>query len=230
MASVADGKASEGMDLYKKRVFDQASQKFLEASNGKPNDPKISYNLGNSRYREEKFEDALQNYSKSLSQKSHAALKQKSVYNMGNTLFRMKKFSESIDAYKKALTLDPNDMDAKFNLEFAREQIKKQKEQQQKGTTTDNKKDQKTSAQKQKNSNQDNDNESLKSKEIPPGTKQKNNDLKQNTFSANEVPLKKMTKEQAENRLQTLNEDLKRFQRKQALNMESLFNYQGNDW
>jgi Ca-activated chloride channel family protein len=49
---------------------------------------------------------------------------------MGNALFRINKLDESIVAYKKALELNPSDMDAKFNLEFAREQIKKKKEQQ----------------------------------------------------------------------------------------------------
>ena len=39
-----------------------------------------------------------------------------------------------------------------------------------------------------------------------------------------------MTKEEAEQRLSSLSEDIKKFQQKQALDMKSLFNYQGNDW
>ena len=39
-----------------------------------------------------------------------------------------------------------------------------------------------------------------------------------------------MTEEEAEQKLSTLTEDLKKFQRKQALDMKSLFTYQGNDW
>ena len=52
LASSANQKAMEGMDLYKQNAFDKASQKFLEAHQGKPNDPKILYNLGNSQYKE----------------------------------------------------------------------------------------------------------------------------------------------------------------------------------
>ena len=124
-ASTADGKAMEGMALYQKQKFNQASKKFLEARQGKPNDPKISYNLGNSRYKQGDYAKALQSYSRSVEQNSNSSTNQKANYNMGNALFKMNKLEESIVAYKKALELDPSDMDAKFNLEFVREQIKK---------------------------------------------------------------------------------------------------------
>ena len=129
-ASSADGKAMEGVALYQKKKFNQASEKFLEARQGKPNDPKISYNLGNSRYKQGDYEKALQSYSRSVEQNSNSSTNQKANYNMGNALFRMNKLEESIVAYKKALELDPSDMDAKFNLEFVREQIKKKKQNQ----------------------------------------------------------------------------------------------------
>ena len=99
IASSADENATKGMELYRKQVFDQARQKFLEARAGKPNDPKISYNLGNRRYKQGKFDIALQDYSKSADQKSNSSVKQKSTYNMGNTLYRMDKLDESVAAY-----------------------------------------------------------------------------------------------------------------------------------
>jgi len=124
-ASTADKKAAEGISLYQKQQFNKASEKFYEAHQEKPNDLKISYNLGNSRYKQGNYEKALQNYSKSMEQESNLSINQKTLYNMGNAFFRMNKFEESINAYKKALELNPSDMDAKFNLEFAREQVKK---------------------------------------------------------------------------------------------------------
>ena len=138
-ASTADGKAMEGMALYQKQKFNQASKKFLEARQGKPNDPKISYNLGNSRYKQGDYEKALQSYSRSTEEKPNSSINQKTNYNMGNALFRMNKLEESIVSYKKALELDPSDMDAKFNLEFVREQIKKKKQQQDESKKNKNK-------------------------------------------------------------------------------------------
>ena len=139
-ASAADRKAMEGMKLYHNEKFNQASKKFFQAHQGKPDDPKISYNLGNSRYKQGDYEKALQNYAKSLEQKSSIAINQKTYYNMGNVLFRMNKHEESISAYKKALELDPADMDAKFNLEFVREQVRNKKKNQSKSDKNQNNK------------------------------------------------------------------------------------------
>ena len=69
-----------------------------------------------------------------MEKETNNLIKQKSTYNMGNTLYRMNKLDESVLAYKKALELDSTDMNAKYNLEFVREQIKKkQKKRREKG-------------------------------------------------------------------------------------------------
>ena len=151
---------------------------------------------------------------------------------MGNALFRMNKLEESIMAYKKALELDPSDMESKFNLEFVREQIKKKKQNQNKSEK--NKEGPKPASQKDKNA----DNEGKQPNENTPSSKEPSNpknNLNQNEPKNNpprktETASGKMTKEEAEQRLSVLTEDLKQFQRKQALEMKSLFTYQGNDW
>jgi len=235
-ASTADGKAMEGMALYQKQKFNQASKKFLEARQGKPNDPKISYNLGNSRYKQGSYEKALQNYSRSVEQNFNSSTNQKANYNMGNALFRMNKLEESIVAYKKALELDPSDMDSKFNLEFVREQIKKKKQNQNKSKK--NKEGPKPASQKDKNADDErkqsnkNINKNTPSNKEPSNPKNNlnQNEPKNNPPRKTETASGKMTKEEAEQRLSVLTEDLKQFQRKQALEMKSLFTYQGNDW
>lgn len=239
MASSADGKAIKGMELYRKQEFNRASQKFLEARNGKPGDPKISYNLGNSRYKQGEFEKALQDYSRSVEQKSDSPMKQKAAYNIGNALFRMDKLDESVSAYKKALELDPNDMDAKFNLEFVREQIEKKKQEQQKQDKSKRgKEDQKSADKKNQNDNDQQNQTDSESKENDPSSKKKpelkdnreQNESQDDPSRSAEAPPENMTKDEAERRLSGLTEDLKKFQRKQALDMKSIFTYQGNDW
>ena len=231
LASSADGKAMEGMALYKKKAFEQASQKFLDARRDKPNDSKIIYNLGNSHYKQGKFKKALQAFSNLLNQKSDSAIKQKSVYNLGNTLFRMDKLEESIAAYKKALDLDPNDMDAKFNLEFARKKSEKKKEERQKKNKSDkDKKNKDDKNQQNQTKNQGNSNNPLNQQKPPFQDKQEQDNFQDNSSAIQQALQENMTKEEAEQKLSALTEDLKKFQRKQALDMRSIFTYQGNDW
>ena len=231
-----DGKAIEGVELYQKHMFDQASKRFLEAQQEKPNDPKISYNLGNSRYKQGSYEQALQSYSRSVEQKPSSSVNQRTQYNIGNTLFRMNKLEESIEAYKKALELDPDDMDSKFNLEFVREQIKKKKQEQNKSegnkenSKSDSKKN-KTAKNKDEKSKQEKKKDSSSNKKSPRLKNNPNqNDPKNSPSKKIKTASEKMTREEAEQRLSLLTEDLKQFQRKQALEMKSLFTYQGNDW
>ena len=227
LALEADGKAKKGVEFYQKHQFNQAAKSFLEASQGKPSDPKISYNLGNSLYKQSHYTKALQSYSKSLEQNLNSSINQKANYNMGNTLFRMNKLEESILAYKKALEIDPSDIDSKFNLEFVREQIKKEQQQNKKDKNGEKNK----ANDKKEGSNKEREKNSLTNKEPPNPQKTPNHNKPENNApEKRETVSKKMTKEEAEQRLSVLTEDLKQFQRKQALEMKTLFTYQGNDW
>jgi Ca-activated chloride channel homolog len=227
-ASAFDGKTTEGIALYKNQKFNQARQKFYEAYLEKPNDPIVSYNLGNSHYKQGNYEKALKNYLRSMDQESSKSINQKSNYNIGNTLFRMNKFDESIKAYKKTLELNPNDMDAKFNLEFAREQVKK-KQNQDKLKKHTNEKEKTTKSQKE-SPNKNKKLNFLPEKERKNPNLNQDKNTKKNSLPIKENSYKKMTKEEAEQKLNVLTEDLKMFQRKQALEMKSIFTYQGNDW
>lgn len=231
------GQAAKGVELYREKNFEKAQEQLLEASEAKPDDPKLSYNLGNSRYKLGNFGDALNDYSRSAEKESSPELQQKTLYNMGNSLFRMGNLKEAAAAYKKSLELNPNDIDAKFNLEFVREQLEKKKQEQQK---QDQEQKDKKDSEKDKQDSKSGENESKQndardnpgdtspdSQKPSPSDPQKQED---DASRQAEAPPKGMTQEEAEQRLSSLNEDIKKFQRKQALNMESLFNYQGNDW
>ena len=234
VALSANGKGLEGVKFYQKKEFNKASQKFSDALNDKPTDSTLTYNLGNSFYKEGKFEEALQNYSKLAEEESNYSIKQKSTYNMGNTLYQMNKLEESVLAYKKALELDSTDMNAKYNLEFVREQIKKKQKEKEKKNNSEESKDNKnsdktnTASQDEKKTNKEKNPKHQKETNTKKNQEQKDNQNKPSR--AKENPLKKMTKEEAEHRLSSLSEDIKKFQQKQALDMKSLFNYQGNEW
>ncbi|MBI5428506.1 MAG: tetratricopeptide repeat protein, partial [Nitrospinae bacterium] len=122
-----DAKIREAVSSYNRQEYENAAKLFQDAQADRPGDPRLAYNLGNSAYKLGKFDEAVHAYSKTTA--ADSTLKQKSLYNAGNALFRLGKLEEAVSAYKEALKLDPNDMDSKFNLEFAREQLNKRQQQ-----------------------------------------------------------------------------------------------------
>lgn len=125
LANSLDSKAREGITHYNREEFDQAATKFQESQLATPENFDVAYNLANSHYRLGRYEEAVEAYKKTLTEKTSKNLKHKSWYNMGNAYYRMGYMDEAIDSYKKALELNSRDMDSKFNLEWVRKQQEK---------------------------------------------------------------------------------------------------------
>jgi len=132
-------KNKQANKLYKEGKVDEALSRWRDAQIENPESGRLHYNIGNGLYEQKKYEDAFKEYEKSLDSKD-SELQRSSYYNMGNTHYRMGKLIEAIDDYKKCLDINPDDEDAKYNIEFVRKKIKenlkkedsKQKESQQK--------------------------------------------------------------------------------------------------
>ncbi|MFA4991001.1 MAG: tetratricopeptide repeat protein [Candidatus Omnitrophota bacterium] len=116
-------KNNQGNKLYKEGKVDEALSKWRDAQIESPDKKELHYNIGNGLYEQKKHEDALNEYEKTLDTKD-TALQAKAYYNIGNNYYRMGKLPEAIDAYKKCLDINPDDEDAKYNIEFVRKKIK----------------------------------------------------------------------------------------------------------
>lgn len=130
-SNAQDDKAliKKGNDAYEKKEYDNAAKKYQEATVKNPASPTAHYNLGNALYKNNKTDEAVQAYDEALTNASSKADKSKSYYNKGVVLQHNKKLPDCIEAYKNALKLNPQDEDARQNLQKA---LQQQKEQQQK--------------------------------------------------------------------------------------------------
>ena len=99
-----------------------ALESYQDAQVRAPESGEPHYNSGNALYRAEEYEEALQSYDESL---RHAAgeLRSHGFFNRGNTAFQQEQYSEAIEAYEEVLRMNPDDADAKHNLELALKQI-----------------------------------------------------------------------------------------------------------
>lgn len=203
-------------------TYQKAEECYRQAIEKNPNSIEATYDLGNALYKQNKFEDALTQYSilenKELSKDSAATL----FHNMGNAYLSSGKFDESIESYKQALKNNPKDKETKYNLAVA-QNMKKKQDQQQKQQNKDNKdnknnkdkKDQDKENQDKQNKDkkdQDKKNEEQKKKE----QEQKDKEKKEQEKKQAEQKDKKdeISKEDAARMLEALQNDEKELQQK----------------
>lgn len=121
----------EGNKLYHDRQFEKAMPAYQKAVEQNPKNFTARYNLANARFRTGNLPDAEKAYGDLIENTSDNKYKEKGYYNKGVTFTKQQKLQESIDAYKDAIKLDPTDEDARFNLQKALTEQKKQNQSQQ---------------------------------------------------------------------------------------------------
>ncbi len=228
-ADQTDTNIQEGLSQFQEGLFPEAVKNFEEARLGRPEDPRIDYNLGSSYYKQGKFQEALQDYSHAALEDSAPNLKKNSLYNSGNALFKMGKLKEAEAVYKNVLTLDPSDMDAKFNLEFVREQLKKKEEQEKNSDKNDPSESDKNEDQQKNSEKGENDNEQEPKPDEPDSSEGKDSQENKPSESAKANP-QELSEEEAEQLLGNLSEDLKNISRMQAGKEQQAQPYQSNQW
>ena len=113
-----------GNKLYRENKFDKALPAYMKAMEIAGNDPVVNFNLGNTYFRNKKYEEAAKTFDNSITNDQSNSMKQKGFYNKGVALSKQSKLEESIEAYKMAVKLDPADNDARINLQKALLELK----------------------------------------------------------------------------------------------------------
>ncbi len=125
------GKINRGNKLFKEGKYEQALAAYQDALLDDPLNEVALFDLGDAYYKIKKYKEAIDAYQKVVGSQN-LELSAKAFYNIGNAYFQQNKLKESIEAYKKALELNPNDRDAKYNLELARAKLKEMAQKKQK--------------------------------------------------------------------------------------------------
>lgn len=193
----------EGNKLFAEQKYDEALNKYRNASIEDPENPLIHFNLANAFYKKKKYEDALKDYEKSLSVED-VLTQSKAYYNMGNTLYRLGKLPEAILAYKQALKLNPDDEDAKYNLEFVRRKLK---ENSQKQNQNQNQQQQQQQQQQQNQSQGENKQQDQNKEKQQQEKENQQQQEQQQQKQQQQQEKKEMTKEEAERILAALNKE-----------------------
>lgn len=129
----------QGNEAYERKSYEEATGKYRQATVKNPANTDALYNLGNALYKSNKGEEAVAAYNDAASKSLSGPDKAKALYNKGVVLQNNKRIPECIEAYKNALKLNPQDDDARQNLQKALQQQKQQQQQDKKDSDKDKK-------------------------------------------------------------------------------------------
>ncbi len=120
----------QGNEAYRQKDFEKAQEKYDQAQQLAPRDPRIAYNQGTVATARGNAEDANSAYDRAL-QSAEGALRRDTWYNRGVTALQQKEWPQAVKSFGEALKLDASDAEARRNLELAVRQLQRQQQQQQ---------------------------------------------------------------------------------------------------
>lgn len=114
-----------GNDFYKQQEFLKAAAEYAKALETEPSNIKAKFNLANALFKQDKKVEAAVLYNEVATTATDKSLLSKAWYNKGVILSNQKNLEESIEAYKNALRNNPDDIEARENLQKAMLELKK---------------------------------------------------------------------------------------------------------
>jgi tetratricopeptide (TPR) repeat protein len=121
----------EPIGAYRAGAYPQALQGFVDKQVERPNDPALLLNIGSTHYQMKNYEEAERAFAEAA-RSDDPSIRNQALYSLGNNDYRQGKLQEAVEHFKAALEADPDDQDAKYNLEFVREEIRRRVEEQKK--------------------------------------------------------------------------------------------------
>jgi len=131
----------DGNQAFTEQAYLEALELYQSAQIESPELAEPYYNAANALYRQGNYPEALEQIQMALQYIDKESLAESSLYNMGNAFFNSQELETAVEAYKQALLLNPDDQDAKYNLELALQQQQEQEQQQQEQSESDENQD-----------------------------------------------------------------------------------------
>ncbi|MCX6155234.1 MAG: tetratricopeptide repeat protein [Candidatus Kapabacteria bacterium] len=195
----------QGNYLYDNKKYNEAEISYRKSLEKNKNNIKGNYNLGASLYKQNQYSKSAEEFQNIISKNADPEVKAKAYHNLGTSLLGEKKYEDAVTAFKNSLRNNPNDIDTKYNYEYARRMLAVQQQQQKQ---QQQKQDQKQDKQQQKNDDKKDN------KDQQQHQQDQKNDDKKDKKDKQQQQQPKVSKENAERILQALNQDEKNLQKK----------------
>jgi len=206
----------KGNKQYEQQKYPDAEVNYRKALEQQPNSEIATFNLGNALFREEKLQEAGEQFLKAADAGKNKTNIAMAYHNLGNSYLMDKKYQESIDAYKKALRNNPKDVETKYNLAFAQRMLKNPPKNQNQNNQNKNDKNQQNKDKKddKNKDNKDNKDKNNKDKQKQDQNKDNKNDKNNKDQQQQQPQTGKISKDDAKRMLQAIQNDEKNTQDK----------------
>ena len=135
------GSPARALREYKNGQYEQALKEYQQLLERKGDDSRLHFNAGAAAYRNHQLDEAAKQFDDAANA-TDLRLQGMAYYNRGNTLYylgeqdadpskRGETWKKSVQDFQNSLKLNPQDQDAKFNLEFVKKKLEELKQQQQ---------------------------------------------------------------------------------------------------
>ncbi|BDA80744.1 hypothetical protein LPTSP3_g36740 [Leptospira kobayashii] len=112
---------SEGVSDYQAEKYKESKEKFQKAEQFISDDPRIKFNKAASDYKMGNLQESIEQNNEIIKDpKSTPELKSRAHYNNGNAYAKKNDYKNAQKSYEEALSIDPDLLSAKKNLEFLR--------------------------------------------------------------------------------------------------------------
>lgn len=181
-ASVSAQKAErdyirKGNRFFNDSVFVNAEVNYRKALEANPKSTVSMYNLGNTLSQQQKFKEAMEQYV-AAGKIEKDKMKLAHIYHNMGVLFQAgKDYGQAVEAYKMSLRNNPKDDETRYNLALAQKLLKDQQQNQQdQDQNQDQNKDNQENNQNQKQ-DQNNDQKQDDQQQQPPKPEKKENEM-----------------------------------------------------
>ena len=148
MANDREAKAiKDANEAFENEEYEEALDAYEGIRADSPQRRELDYNIGNIQYELEDYEEAREDLEEAdapvyTDDDNSQDLYAKTQFNLGNAWFQLEEYEEAIEQYKKVLKENPDDWDAKYNLELALSKLQEQQQQEQEQQQQDQQQDQ----------------------------------------------------------------------------------------
>lgn len=130
-----------GNEYYRQQQFAKASEEYIKAIEADPSGKIAKFNQANALYKQDKKVEAAELFAEVATDATDKEVRSKAYYNKGVILSQQNNLGESIEAYKNALRNNPEDKEARENLQKALLELKKKNAEKKKDDQQKKKKD-----------------------------------------------------------------------------------------